>query len=147
MTTYLSPNFSLEELTQSQTAARNGWSNKPSAAVLANLTKTAQKMEQVRAVLGVVVMVNSGYRSVRVNKAVGGTEHSAHCKGYAVDFIAPRYGTPLAICHALVKSGIKFDQIIEEGTWVHISFDPRMRQKITTMRGGKYSNGLRRMPK
>lgn len=139
----LTPHFTLAEMTVSQTAARKGLSNEPTERALENLIKTAYTMEDVRALLGIkAVSVSSGYRSIAVNKAVGGSSTSAHVDGLACDFICPAFGSPLAICKLIAKSGIKFDQLIEEGTWVHISIDPRMRQQVLTMRNGKYSMGL-----
>lgn len=144
MTDYLSEHFSLAELTHSQTAARKGLDNTPTREALLNLKDTAERMEEVRALLGVSILVNSGYRSPAVNAAVGGSKTSAHMSGHAVDFIAPRFGTPLQICRKIEASGIKFDQAIEEGTWVHLSFDPRMRRQVLTkVPGGGYASGLR----
>ena len=95
-------------------------------------------MERVRELLGnVAIKVNSAYRSPAVNKAVGGSKTSAHTLGYAVDFTA--YGhTPLTIANTLAKSDLKFDQLIYEGTWVHISFDPKMRREVLT---AKFKDG------
>lgn len=139
----LTPHFTLAEMTVSQTAARKGLSNEPSERALENLIKTAYVMEDIRALLGnKPISVSSGYRSHAVNKAVGGSNTSAHVDGLACDFICPAFGSPLAICKIIARSGIKFDQLIEEGTWVHISIDPRMRQQVLTMRNGKYSMGL-----
>tara|TARA_R110001592_G_scaffold107314_1_gene300523 strand:- start:164 stop:592 length:429 start_codon:yes stop_codon:yes gene_type:complete len=139
----LTPHFTLAEMTVSQTAARKGLSNEPTERALENLIKIAYTMEDVRALLGgKAISVSSGYRSIAVNKAVGGSNTSAHVDGLACDFICPAFGSPLAICKIIAKSGIKFDQLIEEGTWVHISIDPRMRQQVLTMRNGKYSMGL-----
>jgi len=73
---------------------------------------------------------------------LGSKDTSAHVLGFACDFICPAFGTPLEICKAIEASGIRFDQLIEEGTWVHLSIDPRMRQQVLTMRNGKYSTGL-----
>ena len=56
----------------------------------------------------------------------------AHPKGFAADFICSQFGTPLKIVQALAKSKIKFDQLIMEQTWVHVSFAPAMRQQILT---------------
>jgi hypothetical protein len=141
---YLSPHFSLAELTISQTASRNGLSNTPPAPILANMRIMAAGMEDVRALLGVPIHVNSGYRAPAVNAAVGGSVTSAHCKGWACDFIAPAFGAPLDICKRIVASPIVFDQIIEEGTWVHLSFDPRARRQVLTKaRGGGYTSGLK----
>lgn len=149
MTTWLSDHFSLEELTASQTAARQGIRNDPPPAERAALSSTAERMEDVREILGgKVITVSSGYRSPALNAAVGGTAKSAHVRGRAVDFICPRFGSPLDICRALAaaerRGEIRFDQLIEEGTWVHISFDPRLRGEVlTAAKGGGYVAGLR----
>jgi hypothetical protein len=142
----LSPHFSLSEFTLSQTASRLGVDNTPDETVIARLRQTAESMEEVRDLLGgKPILISSGYRSLAVNRALGSSDTSAHIKGYAVDFICPAFGSPLAICKALSKSKLEFDQIIEEmGTWVHISFDPRMRGQVLTMRDGKYASGLTR---
>lgn len=142
----LSPHFTLAELTISDVAARRGIDNTPPATVLANLRYTAQGLELVREVLGCPVIVNSGYRSPAVNRAVGGSAMSAHCDGFAADIIAPLAGAPLEVARKLRDSGIAFDQLIHEGTWVHLSFAPRMRRQVLTahFNGGPatYTAGL-----
>lgn len=138
----LSAHFDLAEFTISQTASRLNLDNTPDADTIARLKITSEAMEEVRALLGKPISISSGYRSPAVNKAVGSSSTSAHVKGWAVDFICSQFGTPLAICRVLAKSKIDFDQLIEEGSWVHISFDPRMRREILTMREGHYSKGL-----
>jgi hypothetical protein len=141
----LSPHFSLSEFTLSQTASRLGVDNTPDETVIARLKQTAEGMEEVRDLLGgKPILISSGYRSLAVNRALGSSDTSAHVKGYAVDFICPAFGSPLAICKALSKSkGFEFDQLIEEkGQWVHISFDPRMRREVLTYNGLIYKNGL-----
>ena len=135
----LTPHFSLAELTVTKTKL----DNTPSKEIIEVLRTTAFYMEKVRELLGnVAITVNSGYRSPDVNRAVGGSTNSSHTYGYAVDFTA--YGhTPLTICNILAKSNLKFDQLIYEKTWVHISFDPRMRGNILTLKGkGKYVKGI-----
>ena len=130
--TQLSPHFSLEEFTHSQTACRLCMDNTPSDAVLAELAHTAIGMEGVRAILGVPITISSGYRSPQVNRAVGGVPNSQHTLGEAVDFIAPSFGTPLQIVRKIKSSGLHFDQLIQEGDWVHISFGPQMRGEVLT---------------
>jgi putative chitinase len=135
----LTPHFSLAELT----VTNQKIDNTPSKEVIEVLRTTAFYMEKVREILGnVAITINSGYRSPDVNRAVGGTSNSSHTYGYAVDFTA--YGhTPLTISNILAKSNLKFDQLIYEKTWVHISFDPRMRGNILTLKGkGKYVKGI-----
>ena len=130
--TRLSRHFTLEELTFSQTAIRQGIDNKPSLEAVAHLTRLAYCLEQVRALLGGPVRITSGYRSPGLNAVVGGAKNSAHLSGYAADFVCPSFGTPLEIVKAIAASGIKFDQCIQEGMWVHISFDPAMRREVLT---------------
>ena len=134
----LSPHFTLSEFTRSQTATRAGLDNQPaSPAVIANLRRTAALLERVRTLLGDrVIIVDSGYRSPQVNGMVGGTGKSAHCDGRAVDFICPAFGTPKNICAAILESGLVFDQLIFEGTWVHLAVSPaRPDQSPVTPRG------------
>lgn len=118
----LSANFYLAELTVSETAERRGISNQPDPLALANLFKTAALLEEVRKALGnKIVLVSSGYRGPELNAAIGGSKNSDHMRGEAADFRCPSFGSPLEVCRQIVKSGIKFGQLIWEGTWVHIS--------------------------
>jgi zinc D-Ala-D-Ala carboxypeptidase len=124
--TQLTPNFTLAEFTDSQTAARKGLNNVPpmGSPERANLTRTAEVMEKVRTILGdKPILVSSGYRSPQVNAAVGGSKSSAHMSGLAVDFSCPGFGTPKAICHKLHShmKELGVDQLIHEyDTWVHL---------------------------
>lgn len=137
----LSEHFSYEEMTTTQV---KNVGNTPPAEILPLLKRTAESMDAVRALLGHPIHVNSGYRSPRVNSIVGGAPNSAHMAGYACDFVCPGYGLPLEICMKIADagSGICFDQVIEEGTWTHISFDPRMRRQVLTKVGGGFVAGL-----
>ena len=122
--------FTLEELTFSQTAARLGLNNEPPPDVVDALTRTAHGLEMVRVLLQAPILVSSGYRSPRVNRAVGGAANSQHILGEAADFTAPGFGPPEMIVRAIMRSTrpIPYDQLIVEfGRWVHISFsrEPR----------------------
>lgn len=131
--TNLSPHFTLEELTFSSTATARGIDNSPSAEVTENLKTLAGGLERVRAVLGFPLHIDSGYRCPALNQAVRGVPTSAHTTGFAADFICPEFGSPLAIVEKIVDSGlIRFDQVIQEGTWVHFSVAPAMRQQVLT---------------
>jgi hypothetical protein len=118
----LSEHFSLEELTNSETAARNGWDNTPNATELANLVRLAAFLEEVKTVLGgKPVMINSAFRSKAVNDAVGSSDKSQHRVGCAADIRVPSM-TPDEVVKAVIASGIKYDQIIREfDRWTHIS--------------------------
>ncbi|WP_397416614.1 D-Ala-D-Ala carboxypeptidase family metallohydrolase [Phenylobacterium sp.] len=143
MTTRLSPNFTLEELCVTQ---HRDIDNRPPAQVIKTLRETARRMEGVRAELDDrVITVTSGYRSPELNRRVGGARTSAHLKGYAVDFNCHGFGDPARVCRALAAADLPFDQIIEEGSWCHISFDPRLRRQVLTRtRSGDYALGLLR---
>ena len=117
----LTKNFSLEELTVSETAARKGIDNTPGAAELRNLKRLAQALEKLRAALGhKPIVVTSGYRSPALNAAIGGSRTSRHMLGLAADFIVPAYATVLQTARTVVGCGVEFDQTIYEyGRWLH----------------------------
>ena len=135
----LTEHFSLEELTQSQVASRKGIDNDPSEAVKTNLEVLANGLERVRAILLSPLHISSGYRSFDLNKLIGGSTKSAHMDGYAADFTAPAFGNPEAIVRTLKRSMLKCDQVIMEGTWVHVSFAPAMRNQFLT---ATFKNGI-----
>lgn len=142
----LTANFTLEELSLSSIAQRLEIDNTPPDSILPNLRLLSEGLEKVRALLGDHPLhIDSGYRCVLLNRAVNGAPNSAHLMGYAADFTCPQAGTPLEIV-AKIKAGyFQFDQIIYEGSWVHISFDPRNRNEILTAHfgpnGTRYSAG------
>lgn len=142
----LTKNFSLWELCRSDYAIRKGLNNNPDPDTIERLKFLASGLQEVRDLLKVPMLITSGYRSPKVNSAVGGSITSQHMKGEAADFVAPGFGTARDICEALVKSPIKFDQLIEEGDWVHVSFTETPRRSVLTARfpNGKavYSQGL-----
>jgi hypothetical protein len=132
MTTQLTVHFSLEELVHSDKAAELGIDNTPPKELLPNLLAVAVGLEQVRLLLGVPMRIDSGYRDPQLNDAVHGVHHSAHEEGYAADFVAPDFGTPEEIVERIAASGLEYDQVIQEGTWVHLSFAPTMRKQVLT---------------
>jgi hypothetical protein len=117
----LSPNFTLQELTVSEIAARRNLDNTPNATEVANLVRVAELLEQVRALLGKPILVNSAFRSKPVNDAVGSRDTSQHRLGCAADIRVPGL-TPKQVVQACVDAKVPFDQIIEEfDSWTHIS--------------------------
>lgn len=124
---YLSPHFSLAELTRSDIAERYGLTNEPGFDELRSLRRLAAFLELVRQLLGgKPILVSSGYRSPQVNTIVGGSASSRHMLGLGADFICPRFGTPLQVCHAIARSVLaeQLDELIFEGTWVHLALPP-----------------------
>lgn len=118
----LTPHFTLDELTASETAERNGWDNSPNEQELENLKRLADFLEQVKVVMGgKPIMISSGLRTKKVNDAVGSKDTSQHRIGCAADFKVPGM-TPDEVCRKIIASGIGYDQVIREfDRWVHIS--------------------------
>lgn len=126
----LSKHFSLEELTQSDTAVRLGIDNTPSEEVIENLKFLAKELENVRTLLRNPMLINSGFRCYALNDFLGSKRTSSHTKGLAVDFISPSFGSPRSIVDIIVKSDINYDQVIlEYDSWVHLSFHPTKPRK------------------
>lgn len=115
----LSPNFTLEELTHTD---HRQFDNTPNATEIANLTRLAALLEQVRTEIGnKPIMVNSAFRSKQVNDAVGSRDTSQHRIGCAADIRVPGM-TPDEVVKKVIASDIGYDQIIREfDRWTHIS--------------------------
>jgi hypothetical protein len=152
--TQLTKNFSLAELTKSETALRHDMDNTPGPVETANLTELAGKVLQpVRDHFAKGVKVNSGFRHPDVNAKVGGSKTSDHCKGQAADIEIP--GVANADLAQWVKDNLEFTQLILEfytpgipdSGWVHVSYDPANLKKqvmTATKQNGKtvYLPGL-----
>ncbi|MGK5080461.1 D-Ala-D-Ala carboxypeptidase family metallohydrolase [Janthinobacterium sp. HLX7-2] len=137
----LTKNFTLGELVASQVATRKGIDNAPAPDVLVNLTRLAALLEQVRQLVGAPITISSGYRSPALNKAVGGAGSSAHLTGLAADISTAKLA-PKALAMLIRQSGIVFDQLIYEGTWVHIALSagaPRRQVLTAKFAGGAVS--------
>lgn len=140
----LSEHFTLEEFTRTD----SGLPNIADPEEIDKLRTLAAFMEKVRAALGGhPITVNSAFRSEAVNTFVGGVPDSAHRLALACDFTCPAFGSPLMIAERLdtaAKNGaIAFDQLIQEGTWVHISRDQRLRgERLTLTAAGQYIEGI-----
>jgi hypothetical protein len=118
----MTPHFTLDELTASETAERNGWDNTPNEQELANLQRLAEFLEDVKEALGgKPIMVNSAFRNKQVNDAVGSKDSSQHRVGCAVDIRVPGL-TPDQVVRAIIASGLPYDQVIREfDRWTHLS--------------------------
>lgn len=127
----LTNNFSLAEMTKSETALRHGLPNDPTPEVIQNLKLLCEKVLQpIREHYGTSIRVNSGYRAPEVNAAVGGSKTSDHCKGQAADIEIA--GIPNAELAEYINKNFEFTQVILEfytqgipdSGWVHVSYDP-----------------------
>ena len=132
----LTPNFSLSEMTKSDTALRLDMDNTPNAVQVENLKTLCEKVLQpVRDHFGKGVKVNSGFRHPQVNAAVGGSTTSDHCKGMAADIEIP--GVANGDLAQWIVDNLEFRQVILEfytpgvpdSGWVHVSFNPEDNKK------------------
>ena len=114
---------------KSRTATRLGLSNSPNEEHVKNMIALAENIFQpLRDYFGVPIHISSGYRSEALNKAIGGSKSSQHCKGEAIDIDRDGYSQPNnAQIFEYIKNNLDFDQMIWEfGTqknpeWVHVS--------------------------
>ena len=117
----LTPNFTLEELTASGTAARLGINNIPNAVEISNLRRLAYMLQELRNMFDAPIFINSGFRNKELNQAVGSSSSSQHLKACAADIRVSGY-TPREAVRKIIDSGISYDQVIcEYDSWVHIS--------------------------
>ena len=109
----LSANFTLSELTKSQTAVRKNIKNEPSTAHVENLIHLAETVLQpVRDHFGKPVVISSGYRSPELCEAIGSSTKSQHARGEAADFeIMGVDNMQLAMW---INKNTDFDQLILE---------------------------------
>ena len=120
----MTPHFSLEEFTQSDTADRLGIDNDLPIELHDNARKTLEMMERIRFHIDAPIIITSGYRCEALNRAIGSKPTSDHILAFAVDFKAPKAGKPYEIAKDLagVIDVIGIGQLILEfGSWVHVS--------------------------
>lgn len=144
----LSENFTLDEFTASQTAVHKGIDNSPTPEHIENMRALCEHiLEPLRTALGRPINISSGYRSVPLNKAIGGSSKSQHSKGEAADIQVHRVDA-FDVAQCIEKMGLPYDQLIFEGTWVHVSYRANPRGEVLTAvfrRGRKtqYFKGIR----
>ena len=150
----LTQNFTLAEMTKSETALRHGMDNSPNQEQISNLQALAVNVLQpIRDHYKRGVKVNSGFRHPDVNARVGGSRTSDHTRGMAADIEIP--GVANAELAGWIQQNLDYTQLILEfytpgvpdSGWVHVSYDPAnlKKQVLTAMReNGKtvYKPGL-----
>ena len=125
----ISKHISYKEGVNSITAIRKGIDNEPNEEQLANMKLVAEKVfEPLRVFINGPIKVNSFFRSPDLNKTIGGSTKSQHCKGQAID-IDDTYGRATnAEMYWWIKENLDFDQMIWEfgnndnPDWVHVSY-------------------------
>jgi len=143
----LSKNFTLDEFVRSNTALSLGINNKPDGKVVCRLqTLVDNILQPLRNVIGPII-ITSGYRSPKLNTAIGGSANSQHVLGFAADFITTE--TSLTVVAEIIKKDFPFDQLILEkpssdSPWIHVSYvNPIInRKQVLTYTGKKYKPGL-----
>lgn len=125
----LTEHFTLEELVNSPTAKRLNIDNTPSKAITSNLMELSELLEKIRTIYGKPIIVTSGYRCEKLNKAVGGAKGSQHRLGQAADIrsvsdsIEDNKELFNVIVGMILQKEIEVGQLIDEYNynWVHVS--------------------------
>lgn len=117
--------FTINELTNSQTAKQRGIDNTPPKEVVLNLVKLVDNvLDPLRERYGKPIRVTSGYRSEELNRSLKGSKTSHHLKGQAADItVGTKIGNRLL--YELIRDNFKYTQLINEHdfSWVHVSYD------------------------
>ena len=128
MATKISKNFTIEELCASDTAKAKGIRNNPGQTDIINLCALVhQVLQPLRDAMGHPIKIGSGYRSLALNKAVGGVNNSQHMKGEAADLCIDGDLTKGKKWFNYIRDHLTFDQLIWEHNskgsyWVHVSY-------------------------
>ena len=144
----ISKHISYREGVYSTTATRRGIENTPNGEQLDNMELVAEEVfEPLRAYVGGPIKINSFFRCPELNKAIGGSSKSQHCKGQAIDIDDTFGRCTNAEMYHFIKEHLDFDQIIWEfgdddnPDWVHVSYvsesDNRNRRLKAYRKGGK----------
>lgn len=142
MATYLSKNFTLEEMTASATATAKGIRNNPGQTDIINLCALVhQVLQPLREAMGHPIKIGSGFRNLALNQAVGGVSNSQHMRGEAADLCIDGDIQKGKRWFEWIKTHCEFDQLIWEKNpktgnyWVHVSYraDGKNRKKVTNI--------------
>lgn len=131
--------FTINELTKSSTAWRLHINNNPTQEVKDNLNKLIDNvLDPLRELYGKPIIVNSGYRCIKLNKAIGGAKNSQHLVGQASDIrtVQNTKESNKELFDLIKNSKLPFDQLINEYdyNWVHVSYSPRNRRQVLTIK-------------
>ena len=141
----LSAHVTLAEFENSTTATTHGINNKMSLSQIESAKLLCENVfEPLRIHLNTPIQISSGFRSLQVNKMIGGASTSQHTKGEAMDLQIGAKG------FNFIKDKLQFDQLIwefgndEQPQWVHVSYSSKNRKQVlkATKKNGKtiYSN-------
>lgn len=117
-------------MTKSQTAIRKGIDNTPATQEIENLKALCENvLEKIRLHFGRPIVINSGYRGPKLNKAIGGAKNSQHMTGQAADIEIAGISNRVLFCW--IRDNLNYDQLILEfhkedipdSGWVHVSWN------------------------
>lgn len=145
--------FTITELTRSSTAKRLGISNTPTKEVKENLIALGENiLDPLREAWGAPIIVTSGYRCAKLNKAIGGAKNSQHMYGQAADIrtVSDKREDNMKLLRKLIEMELPFDKLIAESVdssgrpdWIHVSYSSLNRRIKLTCKGGRYSSGIK----
>ena len=125
----ITKHISYKEGVYSTTALRRNIKNDPNEDQLKNMKLLGEKIfEPLREYVGGPIKINSFFRGVDLNKAIGGSTRSQHCKGQAMDIDDTFEYKTNAQMYDFIKHNLDFDQMIWEfgdddnPNWVHVSY-------------------------
>ena len=125
--------FTIKELCKSSTATQKGIDNTPNSEIVSNLKNLVEYiLDPLREKYGKPILVNSGYRSPALNKAVNGSKTSQHMKGLAADITAGSVSKNKILFNLVQELDLPFDQLIDEKKlkWIHVSYSNKPRKQI-----------------
>lgn len=139
-------------MTNSPTARRMGIDNTPTEKIKENLLALVTNvLDPLRLEWGRPIVVTSGYRCPKLNKAKKGATQSQHMYGMAADIrtVTDHPDDNMELLRCLIQANLPFDKLIAEYVdkqgrpdWIHVSFSAQKRGLMYTCKGGKYYNGI-----
>lgn len=133
----MTPHFTLEEFIFSELAVSFKIDNTPPPELNQYIFDTLMGLERIRDLTKQQIIILSGYRCKELNIKAGGSKNSQHMKGQAADIICPKFGSPYKLAKLIADNieDLGVDQVIlENDTWVHVSFNDKPRNQAMTYR-------------
>ena len=125
--------FTIKELCKSSVAETKRIDNTPNLEIINHLECLVKHiLDPLRERYGKPIYINSGYRSVALNKAVNGSKTSQHMKGLAADITAGSSEKNKILFSLIQELNLPFDQLIDEKNykWIHVSYSTNPRKQI-----------------
>lgn len=125
--------FTISELCKSNIAVQKGIDNTPNQQIIDNLKQLVLKiLDPLREAYGMPITVNSGYRSLKLNKAMNGAKSSQHMKGQAADITGESKENNKKLFELIQSLQLPYDQLIDEQnfSWIHVSYSKNPRKQI-----------------